>query len=363
MSIKKRKLKSGTKYAFTLRYTNIYGETKQYTSRGYDTKKEAELEQAKFQIKVAENKINSSNVTFNQIFVEYLEYRKKDMKVQSLKKLENLYKIFEPIGEIKINDFNLQKYKQFRLYIEQKEYSVEYKNKIIGLLKRLIKYSNKFYNTNDIIINFIDNFKEINKIKKEMQFFTYDEFLNFIDVIDEFDYRTFFEVLYYLGLRQGECCALTWDDIDLEKKEVSINKTITTKLKGQLYTISSPKTVNSNRVLPIPLKLTNSLYRLKEHAKKKKYFSDKWFVFGDELPFRESTIQARKNKYCKLANVKQIRIHDFRHSCASFLIQHGASIVLVSKYLGHAKISITLDTYTHLYKSELLEVSKMIDTL
>ena len=85
VELKKEKLKSGTKYAFTLRYTDIYGETKQYTSKGYDTKKEAELEQAKFQIKVAENKINSSNVTFNQIFIEYLEYRKKDMKVQSLK--------------------------------------------------------------------------------------------------------------------------------------------------------------------------------------------------------------------------------------------------------------------------------------
>lgn len=363
MSIKKKQLKSGIKYAFTLRYTDIYGETKQYTSRGYDTKKEAELEQAKFQIKVAENKVNSSNVTFNQIFIEYIEYRKKDMKVQSIKKVENLYKVFDPIGNIKINDFNLQKYKQFRLYVETKEYSVEYKNKIIGLLKRLIKYSNKFYNTNDNIINFIDNFKEINKIKKEMQFFTYNEFLKFINVIDEFNYKTFFEVLYYLGLRQGECCALTWNDINFEKKEVSINKTLTTKLKGQLYTISSPKTANSNRVLPIPLKLVNSLQKLKEQAKKKKYFSDKWFVFGDELPFRESTIQARKNKYCKLAGVKQIRIHDFRHSCASFLIQHGASIVLVSKYLGHAKISITLDTYTHLYKSELLEVSKMIDTL
>ena len=70
----------------------------------------------------------------------------------------------------------------------------------------------------------------------------------------------------------------------------------------------------------------------------------------------------RKNKYCKLSGVKQIRIHDFRHSCASFLINNGASIVLVSKYLGHSKISMTLDTYTHLYKNELLEVSKMIDT-
>ena len=363
MSIKKKKLKSGIKYAFTMRYTNIYGETKQYTSKGYDTKKEAELEQAKFQIKVSENKINSSNITFNQIFIEYLEYRKKDMKVQSLKKLENLYKIFEPIGDTKINDFNLQKYKQFRLYIETKGYSVEYNNKIVGLLKRLIKHSNKFYNTKDTMLNFIDNFKEVNKIKKEMQFFTYDEFQRFISVIDEYDYKTFFEVLYYLGLRQGEATALTWNDIDFNKKEVSINKTLTTKLKGQLYTISSPKTVNSNRTLPIPLKLIKPLQELKEQAKQRKYFNESWFVFGNELPFRETTIQMRKNKYCKLAEVKQIRIHDFRHSCASFLINNGASIVLVSKYLGHAKISITLDTYTHLYKSELLEVSKLIDTI
>ena len=111
------------------------------------------------------------------------------------------------------------------------------------------------------------------------------------------------------------------------------------------------------------IKLAEKAEIAKEKAKKKKYYNDDWFVFGNELPFRETTIQMRKNKYCKLADVKQIRIHDFRHSCASFLINNGASIVLVSKYLGHSKISVTLDTYTHLYKSELLEVSKMIDTL
>lgn len=363
MSIKKKQLKSGIKYAFTIRYKDIYGNTKQYTSKGYDTKKQAELEEAKFRIKVQENKVCFSNITFNDVFTEYLEYRKKDMKVQSLKKLENLFKVFDVIKDTKIKDFNLQQYKQFRLYIEGKHYSVEYNNKIIGLLKRLIKYSNKYYNTSDTMINFIDNFKEINKMKKEMEFFTFEEFQKFINVIDEFDYKTFFEFLYYMGTRLGETTALTWNDIDFNKKEVSINKTLTTKLKGQLYTISSPKTKNSNRILPIPKKLVESLKTMQLEAKKKKYYSDSWFVFGDELPFRETTICNRKNKYCKLAEVKQIRIHDFRHSCASFLIQNGASIVLVSKYLGHSKISITLDTYTHLYKNELLEVSKMIDTL
>jgi integrase len=249
------------------------------------------------------------------------------------------------------------------MYLDKREYSAEYKNKILGILKRLIRYSNKYHNTSDYMINFIENYKKVNEMKREMQFFTYEEFQRFISKVEELDYRTFYETLYYLGLRQGEATALTWKDINFEKKEVSINKTLTTKLKGQLYTISSTKTSNSNRTLPIPLKLLNSYQELNKMAKTKRYYTDDWFLFGNELPFRETTIQVKKNKYCKEAGVKQIRIHDFRHSCASFLIQNGASIVLVSKYLGHSKISITLDTYTHLYKSELLEVSKLIDTL
>lgn len=363
MSIKKKLLKSGIKYSYTLRYKDIYGNTKQYTSKGYDTKKEAELEEAKFRIKIQEKKVSFNNITFDDVFKEYIEYKSKSVKVQTLNKIKDLYKHFEPIKNIKVNDLELNTYNKFTLYIEQKGNTVNWNNKVLNLLRSMIYYSHKFYNTSDTILAFIENYKEVNPFKKEMQFFTYEEFQKFISVIEEFEYKTFFEVLYYLGLRQGEACSLTWSDINFNKSEVSINKTITTKLRGQLYTISSPKTKKSNRVLPIPKKLLESLKIMKNNAKKKKYFKETWFVFGDELPFRETTIQVRKNKYCKLAGVKQIRIHDFRHSCASFLIQNGASIVLVSKYLGHSKISITLDTYTHLYENELKKVSNLIDTL
>lgn len=363
MSIKKKQLKSGIKYSYTLRYKDIYGNTKQYTSKGYDTKKEAELEEAKFRIKIQEKKVSFNNITFDDVFKEYIEYKSKSVKIQTLNKIKDLYKHFEPIKNIKVNDLELNTYNKFTLYIEQKGNTVNWNNKVLNLLRSLINYSHKYYNTSDTILAFIENYKEVNPFKKEMQFFTYEEFQKFISVIEEFEYKTFFEVLYYLGLRQGEACSLTWSDIDFNKKEVSINKTITTKLRGQLYTISSPKTKKSNRILPIPKKLLESLKIMKNNAKKKKYFKESWFVFGDELPFRETTIQVRKNKYCKLAGVKQIRIHDFRHSCASFLIQNGASIVLVSKYLGHSKISITLDTYTHLYENELKKVSNLIDTL
>ena len=94
-----------------------------------------------------------------------------------------------------------------------------------------------------------------------------------------------------------------------------------------------------------------------------KDYSKEWFVFGNSIPFKETTICNQKNKYCKTADLRQIRIHDFRHSCASFLINQGASIALVSKYLGHSNISITLNTYTHLYKSELNDITKIINNL
>lgn len=98
-------------------------------------------------------------------------------------------------------------------------------------------------------------------------------------------------------------------------------------------------------------------------AKQYKDYSKDWFVFGKTRPFAETSIQKRKNNYCNLAGVKQIRIHDFRHSYASLLINQGASIALVSKYLCHRNITITLNTYTYMYKSELENMTKILNNL
>ena len=166
-----------------------------------------------------------------------------------------------------------------------------------------------------------------------------------------------------MGLRQGELQALQFKDINFKKQELSISKTLTTKLKGEKWTISPPKTKNSISVLPLPVIVLEDLKMLLNEVKKFRDYKDTWFVFGNSVPFKETTIQTHKNKYCKLASVKQIRIHDFRHSCASLLINRGASIQLVSKYLGHADISITLKIYTHLYKSELDGVADLLNKL
>ena len=63
------------------------------------------------------------------------------------------------------------------------------------------------------------------------------------------------------------------------------------------------------------------------------------------------------------AGLKRIRIHDFRHSCASLLINNGANVTLVAKYLGHTKIEETLNTYSHMFSTALDSVVSVIDSL
>ena len=86
-----------------------------------------------------------------------------------------------------------------------------------------------------------------------------------------------------------------------------------------------------------------------------------YFVFGGYRPIPESSIQGRKNYFFKKAGLAPIRLHDFRHSCASFLINHGTTPVLVSKWLGHANISMTLNVYSHLWPNALEDIVKVIN--
>ena len=355
--------KDGRKYFFRIKYKDIFGESHDYSSMKYKTMKEAKNEEAKYRIKIQEQKVSTSSVTFKDVFNEYIENKKKKVKKQTINRELVFFRHLSSIHEEKINNFDLNKYKKFNLYISELPFQADYKNKILGLMKRLISYSKKYYNTSDSINSFVENFKEKNRIKKEMDFFTYEEYKTFDSSITDFDYHTFFEVLYFMGLRQGECQALTWNDINFDKKILNINKTLTTKIKGENWTISSPKTKNSIRVLPIPKNLLNDLKKMYNEANEYSDFSKTWFVFGKTEPFKETTIQKKKNDYCKQANVKQIRIHDFRHSTASLLINQGASITLVSKYLGHSNVSITLDVYSHLYQSELESMTNILNKL
>lgn len=108
--------------------------------------------------------------------------------------------------------------------------------------------------------------------------------------------------------------------------------------------------------------LIKDLLKVKEQCHKYYGFNDKWFVFEDINPFYPDVLR-RKNDNAKKAGVKQIKIHDFRYSCASILINNCANIALVAKYLGHTKNDEKLNTYSHMFKNKLDNIVNFINDL
>ena len=87
------------------------------------------------------------------------------------------------------------------------------------------------------------------------------------------------------------------------------------------------------------------------------------FLFGISKPLARTSIKRIKNEACKAAGVKQIRIHDFRHTHASMLIEKGVDPIYVKERLGHDDISTTLNTYSHLFKNRRKSIIETIENL
>lgn len=209
----------------------------------------------------------------------------------------------------------------------------------------------------------MEKFNNPNRSPEEMKFYTWEKFKQFVSVIDDIKWKALFEVLFFCGLRRGELRGLTWNNIDFYNNELSVVKNVVQEGDSRQYILTTPKTRTSTRTLPLPQKVMDDIHELYLREKKQYGFSKKWYVFGDKEPLSAHILRHTKNKYTQLAGVKQIRIHDFRHSCASVLINNGASIMVVAKFLGHTKVEETLNTYSHLFKNALTDITSLIDDM
>lgn len=152
----------------------------------------------------------------------------------------------------------------------------------------------------------------------------------------------------YTGLRIGEICALTWDDVDLKVKIIHVRHTIARVKNRQLNSeaktnliLDEPKTFSSKRDIPIPSFLCDVLLQLK-----KKSVSS--YVVSEKNEFvSPRTFEYRYHKILETCNVQSINFHALRHTFATRCIEVGVDVKSLSEILGHANVSITLNTYVH----------------
>ncbi len=362
---KENETKDGRKWYFVTRIEQTNGLTKQYKSRKFLSKTEAIKAERDLLSKVDRKEVNPTDMTFKQLYEEFYEYKSDKVKGTTMRTYRERIKYFTMLDKVRIMDIDIKHYLKWRGMINKLPLAVKTKNHYHKFFKEILNYGAKWHDFNfSNIYNKMEKFVDPNAAPKEMEFYTFDEFTQFINVEENVKFKALFETLYYCGLRRGELRGLTWDNINFENKTLAVVKNVVNE-NGDAgsWKITTPKTRTSTRTIPMTDILIKHLKELLETSKKYYGFNNKWFVFGDIEPIKPTMLRRRCNDNARKAGVKQIRIHDFRHSCASILINNGANIMIVAKYLGHAKIDETLNTYTHLFKNKMDDIVNVMNSL
>lgn len=336
-------------------YVDRNGKRIQYKKRGFETKKEARKAEDDFREKI-ENP--ESHMTFKELSDIYIRYAQKRVKAASIKSDEYLLKLInEEIGNKQLSHINKKMLQNFIDKLDE-AYSKRYVEKIFYCMNKVFKYGLE----NGIIINnpliSVKPDQRRNEAEKEMLFWEPDDFNKFIKVVDDSMFKCVFMTLYYMGVRRGEMMALTWADVNFKNKTIRIEKTIN---RSNGIKVTTPKTKNSYRTITMPDILVEEMKFWEATVKSFVGYNANGYVFGNDQPIAPETLRRKFHEYIKQANMKQrpenqipvIRIHDLRHSHASFLINNmsaGFTDFDIAKRLGDT-VATLHNTYAHWFKA------------
>lgn len=398
--------KRNNKWQYQFEGAKINGKRKQITKSGFRTKKEALDAGVK-----ALAEYNNSGLHFEpseMSFKDFLDYWIKNYVELNLRPNTIAgYKIvvnhhLKSLGYYKLKSLTpniLQDYVN-NLYISG--ISKAYLKRIISVLNLSLKYA--VFPCNFIRENPMQYITMPKYEKKEndgVKTITLDEYNSIIQRFPESsDYYLPIVIGFYTGARIGEILALTWNDIDLKKKTININKTLIFNEDNKQWYLGPTKTISSNRIISIGNTLVDILkkaykkqlehklmygeyYKLtysKDELVNNKKMSRLYILFAN-VPIIENSklepmICLRENgellttnsmkyvsKVIKYSLDIDFKFHYLRHTHATMLIQNGANIKDVQTRLGHSSIETTLDIYTHSTKDSIKSTVELFEKI
>jgi len=337
----------------------LNGKTKQYKKRGFEKKKDA----IKAEIIFKENlKEPNATITFNELSYQYQVYSEKRIKESSYLTQRAILKLWEDrLGDCEIRKITTSEIESvINELLESMSFStmVNCYAKFRAVLNYAVRQG--YIKTNPC--NKIDLKKDPNEKKKEMKYWTVEQFNKFIVNEEKEVFHLLFTNQFYMGMRIGEALALQWKDVDLINNTIKISKTWSNALRKA----TTPKTNNSYRIITMPQFLVDEYKTFKEkiHAKADDY------IFGTTQPFYVNRVQDELKRVIRITNIKLqkdeqipiIRTHDLRHSCASYMINNMVTdgIVNFSVYDIAKRLGDNLDTVLSVYAHWLPQADKGI---
>lgn len=292
----------------------------------------------------------TSKITVEFAVGEWLGNIKNQIKITSFQKYNSVVgkHIIPVIGKCDIKYLNSVAIQKYTDKLLEQNLSRTTVNDILVVLGMGLSYAEKEYNIAIPKIPFVKN------QPKEMRVLSLEEQNAFVKhLLSKNDIFAFGMLLaLFTGLRIGELCALTWDDIS--DSTITVNKTVQRiRNNGHTEVVTlPPKTLSSNRVIPIPRELLMLL--------KSKRSIGNVLVQENGKPIEPRLLQMKFKKYTAECKIENINFHALRHSFATRCVELGFDIKTLSEILGHSDVKTTLNKYVH---SSMQQKSKQMDML
>jgi integrase len=204
--------------------------------------------------------------------------------------------------------------------------------------------------------------------KPQIQAFNREQARIFLDTVRGDRLRALYVLALCSGLRRGELLGLRWEDVDLDLGTLAVRNSLV-KVKGG-WALSETKTASSRRVVKLPSLAVEGLsqHRLRQ-VEEKLAAGPAWqelgFVFTTRIgtPIDGNNLYREFKQILKAADLPVIPFHGLRHSAATLMLALGVQPKVVAEMLGHSRISVTMDTYSHVLPHLQEEAAAKMDAL
>ena len=340
------------KFFFRFYYTDRVGNKKRrcVTGNSEDECQEAAKAFLKKECLPAEK----SEITIPDILLDEYDMRFKLNKNSENTMLRKLYtiNIIEAGGlkDIPIIDITQQDLYKFMVWLTR--YSQSNIEKTYGAIKMAF---NKAADKGIVDRNAFDSFGIIkpnsSKSNKTIYAFDVDERNKFLEALENYNppknrnnYKNQLALEFYTGMRMGEINALTPKDVDFAGKRIHVNKTITRDLHHNTKVGKKTKTKTGVRDIPVDDLVLDIL---KDAIDKMGNNPDNliFYDYNQCAPVSTQNVNATFRRICEKAGLPCYGQHMLRHTFATYTIESGASVYVLSKWLGHKDIQVTINTY------------------
>ena len=299
----------------------------------------------------------NSTMTFKKFLDDYFipDY-KSQVRKRTFDMTQSKFKRLSFFENMKLSDIQAPHVKQWQNAMFIEGLSNNYIRSVHQMLQQIFDLAVKLGMLSNNVAKTVGNVK---KDRPKVDFWTVEEFQLFISTFDksniyELLYFTTFWFFFMTGVRTSELQAIEWSKIDFEKGTALINCSMYYKSQKEWY-LTDTKSISGVRLLYLD---DDTLEHLKYWKKAQSQIGECKFVFSiADSPLVKSTLKRVLKSHSDYAKIKSIRIHDLRHSHASFMLSLGMNDLEMQNRLGHADIKTTLGTYSHLRPNAMKEVA------